>query len=78
MYSSSPSLPPIVQVAFAAGHGIEDLAVDQPNPFAGTNWTYNLDPNIPSATLLISEFLAVNSGSAPTPFATRTGTIRTD
>ena len=52
----------VVQVAFSAGHGIQDLAA-APNPFAGDNWNYTLDTNIPPATLIISEFLAGNSGS---------------
>src|SRR5438094_782737 len=32
-----------VQIAWAPGHGITDLAVP-PNPFAGGSWTYTLDP----------------------------------
>ena len=40
-------LPPpegIVEVRWATGHGITDLAVT-PNDFAGGDWTYTLDPN---------------------------------
>jgi Chitobiase/beta-hexosaminidase C-terminal domain/CotH kinase protein/Lamin Tail Domain/Bacterial TSP3 repeat len=48
-----------VQVAWAPGHGIEDLAVP-PNPFAGGNWTYVLDPNAVIPEVRINEFLTAN------------------
>ena len=48
----------MVQVAWAAGHGITDLAAD-PNNFAGGNWTYLLDTN--GASPYISEFMASNT-----------------
>jgi hypothetical protein len=51
----------VVQVAWAPGHGITDLA-SPPNPFAGGNWTYVLDPNLAVGTVIINEFLASNSG----------------
>ena len=49
-----------VQVAWAAGHGILDLAAP-PNAFAGGNWTYRLDPNAADAAPYISEFMASNT-----------------
>jgi hypothetical protein len=49
-----------VTVAFAASHGITDMAV-VPNAFAGASWTYTVDPNILPATFLISEFMASNT-----------------
>jgi hypothetical protein len=49
-----------VQVAWAAGHGILDLATP-PNAFAGGNWTYRLDPNAADAAPYISEFMASNT-----------------
>src|SRR5437867_9379560 len=47
-----------VQVAWAPNNGIMDMAG---NPFAGTNWTYVLNPNLPSP-LILNEFMADNSG----------------
>lgn len=46
-----------VQVAWDAGHNIRDLA-STPNPFAGGNWTYNLNPNAEDLPPYISEFMA--------------------
>ena len=48
-----------VNVAWADGHGIVDLAVP-PNPFAGGAWSYLLDTNPPVDGVLINEFLAAN------------------
>jgi hypothetical protein len=48
-----------VQLAWAPGHGITDLA-DPPNPFAGGTWTYTLDPSVPASGLVINEILASN------------------
>ncbi len=48
-----------VSVAWAAGHGITDAAA-VPNPFAGGNWSYTLDTNLPFANLVITEILAAN------------------
>ncbi len=53
-----------VQVAWAADHGITDIA-DAPNAFAGGSWTYTLDPTIPFADLVINEFLASNRTILP-------------
>ncbi|MFM1769208.1 MAG: hypothetical protein RJA22_1737 [Verrucomicrobiota bacterium] len=49
----------LVQVAFAPGHGITDLAVT-PNAFAGASWTYILDPNAITDDVRITEFMADN------------------
>ncbi|HKQ37627.1 MAG TPA: lamin tail domain-containing protein [Verrucomicrobiae bacterium] len=46
-----------VQVAWAPGHGITDLAN---KPFAGGSWTYVLDPNLPNTGLILNEFMADN------------------
>lgn len=49
----------VVQIAWAPGHGIVDLA-PAANPFTGTGWTYDLDPNAPQPAIAISEFMADN------------------
>ena len=50
----------LVQVAWAAGHGITDLAA-APNAFAGGSWLYTLDPNAAVGSgPVISEFMASN------------------
>ena len=47
----------MVQVAWAAGHGITDLATP-PNSFAGGSWSYVLDPNASGADqIVISEIM---------------------
>ena len=48
-----------VQVQFAAGHGITDLAA-VPNPFAGASWSYTLDPAQALYQVRINEFMADN------------------
>ena len=48
-----------VQLAWAADHGIHDLA-GSPNNFAGGSWTYKLDANAPLPGVVISEFMADN------------------
>jgi len=55
------SMPPDgpVQVAWAASHGIADLA-DNPNAFVGGSWTYDLDPSAPAADLALNEISAAN------------------
>jgi len=55
---AQPSAGPCA-VAWAAGHGITDLAAI-PNPFAGGTWTYTLNLAPPANNVLISEFLAGN------------------
>jgi hypothetical protein len=47
----------VVNLAWAAGHGIRDLSG---NPFEGKTWTVTLDTSGPPPTLMISEFLADN------------------
>jgi len=49
----------VVQVAWAPGHGITDLA-PMPNAFAGGSWSYILDPNSTIQDVRISEFMADN------------------
>lgn len=49
-----------VQVAWAPGHAIADLAAP-PNAFGGGNWTYRLDPNAADPAPYISEFMASNT-----------------
>src|SRR5262249_42129612 len=51
--------PGTVRVAWAANHGIHDLA-GAPNPFAGGSWTNTLNPNAPLPGITISEFMADN------------------
>jgi hypothetical protein len=51
-----------VRVAWRANHGISDLA-GTPNAFAGGDWTYTLDPDLPPPGVIISEFMASNNGT---------------
>ncbi len=48
-----------VQVRFAAGHNIRDLAA-VPNNFAGASWNYVLDPNAVVTSVRINELAAAN------------------
>lgn len=48
-----------VNISWASGHGITDLAVT-PNAFAGAPWGYELNPSAVSADLVITEILAAN------------------
>lgn len=55
-----PEPPPgLVNVAWAAQHGITSLPPD-PLPFPGGAWTYTLNTNLPPAQVALSEFLADN------------------
>lgn len=54
-----PPAAGLVQVAWAAGHGITDASA-QANPFAGGNWTYTYEPGAPLPDIVINEFLAGN------------------
>ena len=49
----------VVQVTWAQGHGIRDLAAS-PNSFVPQNFTYTLDPNASLSTVRINEILASN------------------
>ncbi|MBI3416104.1 MAG: lamin tail domain-containing protein [Verrucomicrobia bacterium] len=48
-----------VQIAWRANHGITDRT-GSAHPFAGGNWSYQLDANSPSPDVFISEFMADN------------------
>jgi hypothetical protein len=48
-----------VEVAWRASHGITDLA-GTANPFQGGSWSYTIDPDLPPAGVIISEFMASN------------------
>jgi hypothetical protein len=48
-----------VTAAWAAGHGIQDLA-SPPAAFGGGSWSYTLDPTPLPASVVISEFMADN------------------
>lgn len=56
--------PPVGTVAFAwaAGHGITDLA-GTAHPFGGGSWTCTLDPDAPPPGVEISEFMADNNNT---------------
>lgn len=58
-FSFSQPSTGIVSIAWAANHGIFDLAAS-PNPFGGGTWTYTLDPNLGLPSIRINEFLAAN------------------
>ena len=49
-----------VTIAFAPTHGIHDQAVP-PNAFAGSNWTYTLDPKRAFFDVQINEFMTDNA-----------------
>ena len=52
-----------VSVTWSANHGIHDLG-NHSNAFAGGSWAYTLEPSDPAPTnVIISEFLASNSGT---------------
>src|SRR6185369_5154678 len=46
---------------WAGGSGIRDLS-SASNSFVGGGWSYLLDPNAPVTGVIISEFMAANSG----------------
>jgi hypothetical protein len=48
-----------IQVAWAANPGINDAATP-PNAFAGGNWNVTLNPDVSSANITISEFVAAS------------------
>src|SRR5438093_5991333 len=55
---AQPSMQGTVQITWADGHGIHDLAAT-PNIFGGAGWTYTLDTNV-TPSVVINEFLASN------------------
>ncbi len=57
-YLSAPASG-AVQVAWAANHGIHDLAAGA-NPFAGGSWTYSFHPGEFAGDIIINEFLSSN------------------
>jgi hypothetical protein len=61
VFSFSQPTTGAVQVAWAPGHGIHDLS-SAANAFAGGSWSYTLNPNAPLQGVMISEFMASNSG----------------
>lgn len=59
LFTFPPPPAGVVQVAWAAGHGIRDFA-SPANHFAGGAWSYTLDPNLGLAKLRINEFTTSN------------------
>ena len=59
LFTFSEPPPGQVQVQFAAGHGIRDLAAS-PNNFAGGSWSYTLDPNAVVSAVRINEMMVAN------------------
>ncbi|HYV32636.1 MAG TPA: lamin tail domain-containing protein, partial [Candidatus Binatia bacterium] len=59
-----------VTVAWAPAHGITDLA-SPPHAFAGGSWSYGLNPNSVTTTILISEFMADNGSGIKDEEGTR-------
>lgn len=59
LFQFAPPAPGLVQVGWAAAHGIRDLAT-VPNAFAGGSWSYQLDPDAPPAEVVINEIAAAN------------------
>jgi hypothetical protein len=64
VFTFPPPPTGVVQVAWAAGHGIRDLS-SASNAFGGGNWSFTLNPNAPPPGVMISEFMASNSGDQP-------------
>jgi hypothetical protein len=59
IFSFPPAATGTVTAAWAPGHGITDTGAS-PNPFAGSEWTYTVNPNVPTNNLVVTEFLAAN------------------
>jgi len=62
VFSFSQPATGAVQVAWAPGHGIHDLS-SASNALGGGSWSYTLDSNAPVQGVMISEFMAANSGN---------------
>ncbi len=58
-FAFPPPTPGPVNVIWAGGHGITDMAAS-PNAFAGGSWSYTYEPGAPLPDLVINEFLAAN------------------
>jgi len=58
-----------VQVGWAAGHNITDLALP-PNLFVANSWTYQLNPQGTAGDLVINEILVANTIGLKDPIAT--------
>ncbi len=69
-FQFAPQPTGTVSVAFAGGHGITDLAA-APNAFAGDSWSNSVAGAYP--TLVISEFLAANSGGGTNAYRDEDG-----
>ncbi len=63
-----------VQFTWAAGHGIQDLAVP-PGAFEGGSWECTLNPSLAIPRVVISEFLADNEHGLRDDFAERSDWI---
>ena len=60
VFQFPPKAPGVVNVQFAAVHGIQDQA-SSPHPFAGGSWSYVVDPNyVPPQTVRLNELLTAN------------------
>lgn len=59
VFSFTPPPAGLVNVSWAAGHGITDVATT-PNTFGGGQWSYAFDPAAPLPNVVINEFLAAN------------------
>lgn len=70
VFEVPPAATGTAQVTWAPGHGIKDLTTAG-NSFAGAGWSCNVDGSAPLEDIIISEFLASNSGDQP-------GSIRDD
>ncbi|HYV31426.1 MAG TPA: lamin tail domain-containing protein, partial [Candidatus Binatia bacterium] len=69
LFEFPPPAAGTVQVEWAAGHAITDLAVP-PNSFGGGSWSYQFDPNGSLGDLVINEILASNTSGLRDPVAT--------
>lgn len=58
-FSFASPAPGMVNLAWAAGHGITDLS-QAVNPFAGGSWQVNLNPAAQLPDVVLNEFLASN------------------
>lgn len=59
LFQFTQSAAGTIQLAWAVGHGITDLA-SVPNAFAGGVWNVVLDPGVSPGDVIINEFVAAN------------------